>query len=599
MKRKYYPTGNEYVSIPTINDKCEIESINYLSIRDRGLIEICGKPFLKLRIIINDEVKIIKNIKWSREEYWIPKFEGDIGELKISGKYITPLERKGFILRLTIKSVSSECSGKIGIEGNFEKVLHSINESKVIEGKKHVYHSEWNKNLMFDFRTGVTMFSFGFLIKDGFDYVDYKESDNNNITFELLKKFNLLAGESKTIDIFCGLGLEEVGAATQAIGFERETADTLEDELLQWLSQRKIVIGDKHLNYIMNLNMFFNYFYASGKTLDAEEMILCTSRSPRYYVSAAYWDRDSLIWSFPAFLMMDIEVAKEALDYVYTKQIRNAGIHSRYIDGSVLEPGFELDELCAFILALDDYIMKIDDKSILKEVHIEKGVKLIYKRLIKEKHKEIDLYKTFLMPTDDMHRYKYLTYNNVLVWKVFGIFEKIFRFYGLEDKALDSKERMKNVKKCIFEHLVIIKDQKKLFAWSGDLNGNHDFYDEPPGSLTMLSYYGFIDSNDEIFRNTYEYLYSEKFPHYFKGSEFEELGCSHADHPWILSICNSMLNGRKEEAYNMMKKTNMDNYIACESVDEYTGESTTGEHFGTCAGFLAYAINKSWRNKNG
>ena len=34
----------------------------------------------------------------------------------------------------------------------------------------------------------------------------------------------------------------------------------------------------------------------------------------------------------------------------------------------------------------------------------------------------------------------------------------------------------------------------------------------------------------------------------------------------------------------------MDNGIACESVDETTGECTTGEAFATCAGFLAYAI---------
>lgn len=38
----------------------------------------------------------------------------------------------------------------------------------------------------------------------------------------------------------------------------------------------------------------------------------------------------------------------------------------------------------------------------------------------------------------------------------------------------------------------------------------------------------------------------------------------------------------------------MDNGIACESVDPETGESRTGDAFATCAGFLAYAIDRAF-----
>ena len=41
-------------------------------------------------------------------------------------------------------------------------------------------------------------------------------------------------------------------------------------------------------------------------------------------------------------------------------------------------------------------------------------------------------------------------------------------------------------------------------------------------------------------------------------------------------------------------RTEMDNGIACESVHEETGECTTGEAFATCAGFLAYALDKAF-----
>ncbi|GAU78453.1 glycoside hydrolase family 125 protein [Fusibacter sp. 3D3] len=603
MHKTYYPTGNEYVSLPMINESCEIESINYLSMRDRGLIEICGDPFLKPVILIEGVEKPLENIKWARAHYWIPTFTANIGTLQVKGAYIAPLERKGFILRWTLTDETKTIDGHIGIKGHFSKVLHSINESKIIEGKKHVYHSLWNQNLMFDFRTGITLFSFGFKTDDGFDHIHYTEEPmdsplNSAINFELYKAFSIEKGHSQTVDIYCGLGLEEVGAATQAIEFQRETTDGLKAELCEWLKARTQIIGDDHLMTLLNLNQFFNYFYASGKTLDTEEMILCTSRSPRYYVSAAYWDRDSLLWSFPAFLMMDSKIARHALEYVYSKQIRNAGIHSRYIDGTILEPGFELDELCAFILALGQYLEHTEDFTILEEFQVKKGIQMLYEKLMLERHPEIELYKTFLMPTDDMHTYRYLTYNNVLVWKVFGIYEKLFKYYGQSERAQEVITRMNALKEAIFEHLIVIKSDQKCFAWSGDLNGHHDFYDEPPGSLTLLAYYGFVDAEDAIFKNTLNALYSDAFPHYFKDTTFEELGCSHADHPWILAISNSLLNGRKEIAYDMLRKTKMDHYIACESIDEHSGLPTTGEHFATCAGFLAYTIYKSWRTTN-
>ena len=41
----------------------------------------------------------------------------------------------------------------------------------------------------------------------------------------------------------------------------------------------------------------------------------------------------------------------------------------------------------------------------------------------------------------------------------------------------------------------------------------------------------------------------------------------------------------------------MDNGVACERVDPYTGECRTGEAFATRAGFLAYAINEAFGGK--
>ncbi len=599
MHKNYFPSGNEYISLPTINEQAELESINFLSMKDRGLIEIEGDPFLRPVIKVNETVFPLDQLLWQRQNNWIPQFKMKGEQLNVHGEYITPLQSKGFILRLTIKALEEIGPGQVGIEGSFSGVKHSINESKDVKGEKNVYPSDWNQGLMFDFRIGISQFAFCFLVEGGFDVNDYHYNEDGDILFTLLKEIPFHKGESYQIDIYCGIGLEEVGAAAQAIELYRMKAETLKGKLLDWLEERSQTIEEPHLNRLLNLNLFFNYFYGSGLTFDTEERVLCTSRSPRYYVSAAYWDRDSLIWSFPSFLIMDLKIAKEALDYVFDRQIKNIGIHSRYIDGTVLEPGFELDELCAVIMALWQYVEATQDLSILDEMPIRKGVLKVYENLKEKKHADYELYETFLMPTDDMHRYPYLTYNNVLVWHVFNIYESIFDHYEMMNLKNEVVEKSKQMQKDIRSFLTTTYQGKSVFAWSGDLKGHHELYDEPPGSLTLLAYYGFVSEADECFKNTMDYIYSSDFPHYFSETSFEELGCSHAEHPWVLSIANSLINGRKTIAYDLLKRTKMDNYIACESIDEYTGLPRTGEHFATCAGFLAYTLYKSWRTTDG
>ncbi|MBP0650542.1 hypothetical protein J8J40_26195, partial [Mycobacterium tuberculosis] len=94
-----------------------------------------------------------------------------------------------------------------------------------------------------------------------------------------------------------------------------------------------------------------------------EEVVGVTSRSPRYYVAAAYWDRDAMTWSFPALLRFDPAMAREALGYALGTQLRNTGTHSRFIDGVVLEDGFQLDAAAAPAIALADYLRATGDRA--------------------------------------------------------------------------------------------------------------------------------------------------------------------------------------------------------------------------------------------
>ena len=64
----------------------------------------------------------------------------------------------------------------------------------------------------------------------------------------------------------------------------------------------------------------------------------------------------------------------------------------------------------------------------------------------------------------------------------------------------------------------------------------------------------------------------------------EKLG--HSFSPQI----HSLLCGYEAEALSQLEIMEMDNGIACESVDAYTGKCRTGAAFATCAGFLCHSM---------
>lgn len=557
-------SGNEFISLPNISEtNGSVQSITTLSMDNRGMFEICGEPLLNPIVKINDtKVNLDNSLVWDRECYWIPKAKFINDNYNIILTYLTPQYQKAVAFRIEVINKSSE---PIKVDSLFEfnwvNTYHVVNERYQVNSTIEKKRSNWNHDYIYQHLSNIPLICLAPIIKNNKDHL-------------------LNPNEKSFTDFYLGFGIEEVSAATAAKHLLRIGFDNLFNQLTSFLKSKIIKLEDSFLEMVLNTNLFFTYFYSSGITLDTEELVLVTSRSPRYYVSAAYWDRDSLFWSFPSFLLFDKKFSKQVLKYVFTKQIKNIGEHSRFIDGCLLEPGFELDQLCALVIALNNYIDKTKDYAFLEQDFIKDGLLLIYEKLKTKRNKNIALYETFLMPTDDFTQEKYLTYDNVLVWKTLKILSE---YLNDENLLIESFA----VEKAIYKHLV----KNEMFVWSSDLDNQFSIYDEPPGSLLLLNYFGFCDKSSKIWNNTVKHIRSKDYSLSFAQSPISEIGCNHAPHPWILSLCNSLLCGFGPSAIKNLKKMKMDNYIACESVNEESGECTSGEAFATCAGFLAYSLN--------
>ena len=525
----------------------------------------------------------LQDLSWSRVHFWIPVRQKETQSASVKLTVLTPVGERGFAVRIAAMP-KTDCRVTFGLRGLWAKSLHCVNEEKELEGHTHAYASRWGGGLVIDYRVGFPAFALA-PMTDRAAKSEWSQT-GNSVSYQISCEIDAKASQEEALTVFWGLGFEEVAAVTSAKEQLRRGWDWLYRKTADWLDKRTVQLPTPELTEVYNVNQFFCLFYATGRTFDTEELICATSRSTRYYVSAAYWDRDSLLWAFPTILRADAALAKEVLTYVFTRQRQNIGVHSRFIDGTMLEPGFELDELVAPVLALQAYLSKTRDEAFLQERFVQDGLSLILTRLQEVRHPETALYETFLQPTDDEIVHPYLTYDNVLVWRALQL---LADWRPAQRGSLLAEADA--VRAAIFTHCVKKDaDGQPYFAWSVDLAGHHDVYDEPPGSLQLLPYYSFCERTDVIWQNTVRMIRSADYKFSFAGKPIAEIGCPHAPWPWVLSLCNSLLCGHAEQALRELTIMPMDNGIACESVDADTGECTTGSAFATCAGFLCHAL---------
>ena len=309
MHEQYLPTGNEWVSLPTLQARTgALESFSFLHMGYKGLIEQRGAASLPLMapfFELDGEKIPLQSLTWARKSDWIPTFHGIAGPLEVEGMLLAPVGERGFLYQLTVRStLDRPLSGTFGLEGCWASAWHCVNEDKEIDGVRRCYTSLWNDSLIFDMRCGLPLFAFAPMMDQPCSST-FRETDAG-IAYRLAHDCTLEPGQAAAVTFYWGVGFEEVAAATSAKEMLRQGWQHELEMTVDWLEARRWPIPDAQLERLYNTNLFFCLFYSAGLTLDTEELVLVTSRSPRYYVSAAYWDRDSLLWSFPIPIILSL-----------------------------------------------------------------------------------------------------------------------------------------------------------------------------------------------------------------------------------------------------------------------------------------------------
>ena len=590
------PTGNDWIALPSIRaGDAALTDFNVVSMRYRGLIEFAGpvgQPLMKPFLVVGGVKKPLASLRWSLRDYWLPTGTMEADGLRTRITYVAPPESRAAIIRFQVTNLGSEpVKAAPGMEVNWARTNRVTYSPEPLTGARTMSPTPIDSDMeVFNYRTDDTQFAWGFAYVGSQGVLHASGADPG-----VIAQHEAVIAPGATLDVhyLIGVGLEEYSAAyaMRVLNkrIDRYGIDGVIDQAAAEARRHTRSTGRDDLDRIMNRNLLFTTYFAWGRTLDTEQFVGMTSRSNRYYVSAAYWDRDALLWSFPALLDTDPARAREALGYVFGTQARNIGIHSRFIDGVVLEDGLELDELVAPLVALRSYVDATGDRTLVARYAEQIGT--IRERLYAQRDPATGLYETFQDAEDEYVRKPFSIYDNVLAWKALNDLAAIEK-RGPESAEL--RTRAKSLKAAIMRYGVRSGAEGAtgpILAATVDA-AEADFMDVPPGSLLKLPALGFLAEDDPLFVRTYDWLHSAHYPYSYADKQWGLPGSYRLPFTTSWSVADHLrLKAGRAKALKVLTESAWDGGIITEGVKAETGQpDQAGLAFATAAGYVAHTI---------
>jgi hypothetical protein len=595
------PTGNEWISLPDIRaSDGALSSFNVISMRSRGLLQVTGdqgSPALQPYFMAGDKPLAFGNPSWELIEYWIPTAHLTVDGLDATLTWCAPPGSRAAFLRLTLTNRRAEpVPVTLGLKASFGTLSRVTYVPVALRGERGIGSAPWvDPGEAFSFITSDTEFAWS-VVHPGSQALVTAPPLSGSPALDAKRQVTLAPGEATEALFVIGVGIEEFSAAHNARALrellERNGAEAMIEQTASWCKSRTRTTGQPDLDLLMNRNFLFTELYAWGKTIDTEQLVGVTSRSPRYYVSAAYWDRDAMLWSFPALLDVDKEMAAQALDYALTVQLRDAGTHSRFIDGVVLEDGFQLDEAVAPIVALASYVEKTGDNEFL---HRHRAAMLTLRdRLLARFDPETGLYSSLQDSQDEFQALPFITYDNALSWRAMVDLASLFNRLDEPVEAEKMTARASALHAAILAHCIsgdAPGADGPIFASATD--GKRSVFTEmPPGSLMKLPALGFMPETDPVFARTYKWLHSANYKYSYSDQPYGFPGSYRLLFTTSWEVADHLgLSVGREKALKILRATGWDGGIITEGVSAQTGSmDQQGRAFATAAGYVAHAI---------
>jgi len=179
------------------------------------------------------------------------------------------------------------------------------------------------------------------------------------------------------------------------------------------------------------------------------------------------------------------------------------GVH--YLDGTLFEPGFALEGVAAYPIAIDRYARDTGDSAIVDEPAIGDALYLAHDDLRDRRDRRFPLYSTEVTPGNAPVAHPFTLHANATAAQALEILRRT-----LDEETARSVEDPVAVRAAIKRHFAPERDQKATLRASVDLVGNASVDDEPNASAVWLPLYEALDRNDSLYRRTVKAIPRER-----------------------------------------------------------------------------------------
>lgn len=169
---------------------------------------------------------------------------------------------------------------------------------------------------------------------------------------------------------------------------------------------------------------------------------------------------------------------------------------------------------------------------------------------------ETGMIKTGFRPSDDPNTHPYNIPGNAMM----STYLELVATAVLDNVPLSSvfkreasilsrkmKQAGKAIRAAIYRYGLVEREGKKIFAYEVDGSGQSVVFDDANlPSLVSLSYLRFVPPDDEVYKNTREFMLSPKNPYFYSNGKLEGIGSSHTspNYVWPLALITQMLTSR-------------------------------------------------------
>jgi hypothetical protein len=208
-------------------------------------------------------------------------------------------------------------------------------------------------------------------------------------------------------------------------------------------------------------------------------------------------DWEALMWVLPAVQLADPNLARELLLRTCELHGYAPGRGSNYIDGTLFSPGFNIESVAAYAIAIDRYIRDVEEDRIVDDPLVAETLYLVSEDLARRRDENVPLYSTDVTLSGAAAGKPFTAHGNAAVALALDVLRRT-----LDEETAARVEDPNVVRAAIRRHFVVNGN----YVSAVDLAGGTETVDDPSASLLWLPFFEAVAREDSTYRRTVKAL---------------------------------------------------------------------------------------------